>query len=262
VVNAAHIDVIAVALGLPALLLVQRRPAWAGVLGALAVGTKISMVLYVLALLWAVRRDRPALLRLAVAGAVAGAVLFAPFLPEILQPIHQASGYVARQSVWHIIEPALAHEFGDTGVDTVIGMVSWILVAALAWRLRLALPHRSTAAPRTDEALRTATLLMTAWLLGGLYVLPWYDVAAWAPLLLLPASGVDLMVLTRTTVVAVCYAPGLVLRPSGWIGAITSALRSVVASAVSLVLVLVSLLRPERLQLPPPAERRTSASSR
>jgi hypothetical protein len=261
VVNGAHIDGLAVALGVAALVAVQRSPAAAGVLVALSVCTKISFALYAAALVWAVRRARPLLVRLVSAGAVTGAVLLVPFLPELVAPLRTASQLVARASVWYLVDAPLRQVLPEGQVHALLSLAAWALMAVVVWRLSTALPRRDTGAHHRDVAIRAAALLGTGWLLTSTYALPWYDVIAWAPLLLLPASGVDLLLVARTALVAVAYVPGVVARPAGMLGSITSTLRGVVAPAGSLALVALSVAAPGRLRLRPPAERRRPASS-
>lgn len=260
VVNAAHIDVVAVMFGIAALTVVQRSPVAAGVLAALAVGTKVSFAVYALALVWALRRDRVALVKLVVAGLVMGCALFVPFLPQMIAPLRAASQYVARESVWHFVQDALSVPLGSSASVAVVSAAAWGLMAVLVWRLSVAVPHRHTSAPHRDEAIRLAALLGTAWLLSGTYVLPWYDVIAWAPLLLLPASGVDLLVLARTAAVSIGYAPGLQMQPPGWLGDLTAPPRSVLAPLMSTALVVLALARPDRLRRQPQAGAQPPAS--
>ena len=49
--------------------------------------------------------------------------------------------------------------------------------------------------------------LVFAWLMAWPYVLPWYDALAWALLPLLPASGLDWLLLARTAVLGFGYLP-------------------------------------------------------
>ena len=261
VVNSAHVDAIAVGIGMAALLAVQRSPLTAGILAAVATATKVSYVLYAIAIVWAVRRQRRALLAVVGGGVVAGLVLFGPFLPEIVDPLRQASGYLARESPWWIVRHVVLWVTGGVPSDRLLGLLAWVLVVLLVIRMRHLVPRRSSAAPWSDDAVRAAALLATAWLLATSYALPWYDVMAWAPVLLLPASAFDGFVGARTAVVAVGYAPGLVLRPPGWVGSVTGPLLGGPVPAVSTVLVVLGLVAPRRLRPRPPVELRAPASS-
>jgi alpha-1,6-mannosyltransferase len=262
VVNSAHIDGIAIGFGMAALIALQRSPALAGVLAAVATATKVSYVLYAIAVVWAVRATRRAWVTVVVAGVITGAVLFGPFLPEIVDPLRQASGYLARESPWWVVRHVVLWLTGGLPADRVMGLLGWVLLVVLVVRLRHLVPHRATHAPRTDEAVRIAALLGTAWLLSSSYALPWYDVMAWAPVLLLPASAFDAIVGLRTAAVSVGYVPGIVMEPPGWTGPVTTVLRGGLAPAVSTALVVVGLAAPRRLRPPQPAEPRAPASSR
>lgn len=261
IVNSAHIDGIAVALGVAALLVVGRSPVAAGVLAALAVGTKISYALYVVALVWALRRERGELMRLVVAGMLTGAALFVAFLPDMLDPLHTASEYVARQSVWSFVRVPLRAVLTDDALGAVLAIGAWLLIAVVGWRLTQILPHPSNTASSGGEAVRAAAILAVAWLLSTTYALPWYDVIAWAPLVLLPASGVDGVLLLRTAAVAIGYVPGIVFRPPGAVGSITGTLSGTVAPLIGLALLVTVLFFGDRLRLPQPAERQRQASS-
>ncbi len=248
VVNSAHIDGIAVAIGVAALLVVGRSPVAAGVLVALAVGTKISYVLYAAALIWALRATRSGLTRLVVASLLTGCVLFIPFLPGMLDPLQTASEYVARQSVWSLIRDTLREVLSHDTVAMLLWIAVWTLIVLVVWRLSRVLPHRSDGPATRDEALRTAALLGVGWLLSTTYALPWYDVIAWAPLVLLPASGVDAILLLRTASVAIGYLPGT--RPPGTVGSITMTLAGTVTPLVGLALLVTVLFFGDRLRLP------------
>lgn len=249
VVNSAHLDGVAVVLGVAALVLVSRSPVGAGILAALSVGTKVSFVLYAVALVWALRRSRGPLIRLAIAGVATGAVLFTPFLPEILGPLNSASKYVARESVWSIVRASLYDIMTAETISTVLSISAWVLTGFVVWRLAKVLPHRDSGHPSSDVAIRTAAMLSVGWLLCAPYALPWYDAIAWAPLALLPASGVDLLLLARSALVTISFVPG-VDRPAGLVGRATTALRGQLAPAVSLGLIVAVLFSGERLRMP------------
>lgn len=72
---------------------------------------------------------------------------------------------------------------------------------------------RATGPDRIAEAARASFVVGLAWLLGGYYTLPWYDMAAWIPLCLLAASGLDAVLLTRTTVICLAYVATRSLPP-------------------------------------------------
>ena len=87
------------------------------------------------------------------------------------------------------------------------------MFAALLFR---ALPGVEPDRPDLDAA-RVACVLTVAWVLAAPYALPWYDALVWAPLALLPASRLDVLLLARTFVLALAYVPGrtVTLLPDG-----------------------------------------------
>ncbi|MEO8329571.1 MAG: hypothetical protein ABI586_06175, partial [Candidatus Nanopelagicales bacterium] len=215
VVNSGHIDGLAVLFGIAALLVVRRSPAAAGVLVALSVGTKVSFVLYGLALLWALRHSRRDLTRFVLVAAGSLVVLFAPFLPELLSPLRQASQYVARQSPWHLLASPARYVMEEATIHSIVSVLAWTLISVVVWRLAKVVPRQVDRSDASTEACWAAALLGVAWLLASTYALAWYDVLAWAPLLVLPASRVDVVLLVRTSVVAFVYAPGLAFFTTG-----------------------------------------------
>ena len=177
-------------------------------------------------------------------------MLLVPFLPELLDPLSNASQYIARQSPWRLTLPLLRTLFPEDGVRLLLSVLVWVLVALVVWRLSRVLPRRALTHDVSSEAVWAATLLSVAWLLSSTYAYAWYDVMAWAPLLLLPASGVDLVVLVRMATVAAAYSPGLVLDPPGFLGSVTTTLNGSVAPLVGLGLLVLVLFFGDRLRLP------------
>src|SRR6185437_9116602 len=59
------------------------------------------------------------------------------------------------------------------------------------------------------QAARALALLGIAWILAAPYTLPWYDIVAWAPLVVCAAGPLDLLLTARTTILAAAYVPGL-----------------------------------------------------
>jgi alpha-1,6-mannosyltransferase len=250
-VNAGHVDGLAALLGVCALVLVARRPALAAVAAALAVGVKVTYAWYAVALLWALRGHRRSLTRLVVAGAVTGLLVFAPVLPEVLGPLRDASRLAASISIWHPVEKVLDPVLPSSATAILVSLGSLALMAAVGWRLRDWWPGE--AVEPTRQALRAAALLGAAWLLTAPYALPWYDVIAWAPLMLLPTTSLDLVLLARMTVASVVYLPGA-FPSAGATHVVMGPARGVVAPLVSWVLVaVVWFVLPRRPWLSPVA---------
>jgi hypothetical protein len=86
--------------------------------------------------------------------------------------------------------------------------------------------------------------LVLAWLVAWPYVLPWYDALGWALLPLLPATGLDWLLLARTAALAFGYLPARsagITIPAGlrWMEpVIRSGVTPVVLAVVTLLLVI------------------------
>lgn len=250
-VNAAHVDVLAVLLGVAALLGLRRSRVAAGALVALAVGVKVAYGLYVVAIGWALRRNASRLVRYLLAGAVMGVLVFASVWPEVLDPLRTASSYVASVSAWHPLDVWMDGRIPVAEQRRVITIGSSLLFALVAWRAERALPAAGTA-DESGHAIRVAALLSFAWLLTAPYALPWYCAIGWAPLLLVGASGLDLILLVGLATASVSYLPGVVVA-TGVTGTVTATLHGVVAPAVSVVLLAWVIVAGPRLRLPLPA---------
>ncbi len=109
----------------------------------------------------------------------------------------RASGLVSVGSPWRVVRTVLALFMGSPGADVV---VRWCAVA-LAVFLAAALLRR------IRPGGLAAFALVLAWLTAWPYVLPWYDALAWAMLPLLPASGLDWLLLARTAALGFGYLP-------------------------------------------------------
>ena len=95
---------------------------------------------------------------------------------------------------------------------------------------------------------RAALALVLAWLLAWPYVLPWYDALAWALLGLVAASGLDWLLLARTSALAFGYLPARVagvVMPGGldWLRSVVRTGVTPAVLAIVLVWVVVSMRR-------------------
>jgi hypothetical protein len=251
-VNAAHVDGLAVALGLLALLAARQSAVGAGLAAAAAAGVKLTLGLYALSVAWALRRQRSRLAVYLTTGAVTGLAMYLPFWPGFLRPLQAASDYVSSGSVWHPVGVVLGYVAGPTTTRVVTSVGAVVLLVAVVRRLDLGLPP-ARGDDATSRAVRTSALLGAGWLLTATYALPWYDAIAWVPLLLLPASGVDVVLLARMATLALAYLPGVGTLP-GTAGELRSVLHGIVAPTVSVALVVVVMVAGSRLRLPPPAD--------
>ena len=206
----AHLDTIAVALGMAGLAVLRRTTGAALAAGALvgaAVAVKLPLALFGGALVWVLRREPRRVLALA-AGAML--VLVPSYLaagPHVFDQLRRAATYVSLATPWRMVLDPLTGAAGeDDGRRIITGLAALvaILLAALLFR---ALPRVDADRPDLDAA-RVACVLTVAWVLAAPYALPWYDALVWAPLALLPASRLDLLLLARTFVLALAYVPG------------------------------------------------------
>jgi hypothetical protein len=247
-VNSAHVDVLAVLLGVAAIALLRRSAAAAGVFAALATSTKVSFILYVVALGWALRRRSRAFKAYLFAGVATAVVVTVPFVPAMFGPLLAASRYVSHESPWHYTVGPLNDLLPSGVVHRILDVAPWLLIALLVWRMAPVVPKPSFMAsdPRRAGAW-AAVLLSVAWLLCSPYFFAWYDAMAWAPLVLIPASRLDLVLLVRTGWVAFASVPGMETHPTGLLGTLTSFVTNSVAPGVGIVLIVLVLLGPRSL---------------
>jgi alpha-1,6-mannosyltransferase len=238
-VNATHLDAFAALFAVAGLYLLHRRrdlvgAGAAGLLIGLGCATKLSLGLAVLAGLWGLgliglgvwgprRQLRPGLAFL-VTAAVAGALAYSPYGTAALTPAGNSSQMVSLGSVWRPLLNPMQHAFGDATARDLITTFGWVLMLVLVWLLapavKAGLPGRPAAPagraaeldPRPSaglEASRALALLALAWVLAAPYSLPWYDVLAWAPLVVCLAGPVDLLAVARLAILSMAYVPGL-----------------------------------------------------
>ncbi len=132
----------------------------------------------------------------------------------MLKTASRASDMVSIGSPWRAIRAALQHVAGyGTATDTVkSGAV--VLAVALAVLLMRRLPGMLAAQEAGDGTVMRATAaaavplaLVLGWLFAWPYVLPWYDALGWALLALIPATGLDWLMLARTAALGFGYLP-------------------------------------------------------
>lgn len=241
----AHVDLLAAALGLGALVLAARRPLPAGVLLGAAVGVKVTFALVGVAVLYALWRNRSGW-RPVLLGVIGAALVLVPSYllagPHVLDQLGRARHYVSLATPWRPLVDGL----GARGVVLVV----WPLVAVvLAVLLARALRRPPGPAGVTADAASALVVLGAAYVLAAPYSLPWYDAILWAPLAL-AAGGLDLLLLVRLVVLALAYVPGRVLGMSSTVHDLTLGYRREVAPWLGVVLLvwLVWLARPGRRQ--------------
>jgi hypothetical protein len=247
-VNSAHVDVLATFLGVVAIALLRRSPAAAGVFAALATCTKVSFILYAIAFAWALRQRSRDVKVYLFAVVVTTVIVVAPFAPEIFGPLSIASKYVSHESPWHTALAPMNALLSSDVAHRLLDAAAWLLIAILVWRLSALLPKpRSMASDPGRSGAWAAVVLSMAWLLCSPYFFAWYDAMAWAPLVLIPASRLDLLLLARTGWVSVASVPGLEGHPAGSLGSLTTFVTNTLAPGVGIVLILLVLFSGDRL---------------
>jgi hypothetical protein len=188
IVNGGHNDsLIGLAIVGGALLATRRRWYGAGVVLGLGILVKASGVFGLLGVaVWSIGRDRRGAARLILAAGVTTLAGYAPVGRPALRALgHAGNSGNSRASIWDPIS-SLLHP--GTGVMTAVVL---LLAIVAAWRWRTASRPNSTALVTT-----------AAFLIGGVYVLPWYP--AWA----LPTAA--LQARTRLSALVAAHAAFLV----------------------------------------------------
>lgn len=257
----AHVDMLSTALVVLAVWAAHRYAglsgaALAGTFAALAISSKFTYAVVLLALVLAFR-DR----RFARGGVLVGsAVVVTGALqvwggPHVYDQIGRSARAVSLASPWRWFLEA-------TGGGPTIRMLISALAALLAIGFALCL-HRlieprlpisplasadavartTTSADATEEvaategarALAWVVVLAGAYALAAPYSLPWYDVIVWAGLPAVTVVVVDLVLLARLWVMSMAYVPGRVLGMTPGVQDVTMTARTHVAPALLLL---------------------------
>lgn len=204
-IASGHLDLLAAAAGVLALLVVGQRPAevrpvlWravaAGALVGLAADFKIDYLLFGIGLIWALRRWPVALLA-GTAGAVA-----------VLVPTYARLGKPAFLALF-----ARRDKVSQDSFYRVVGLINqnYLVVIAVVLFIALAalLLWRMPAGDRLRPAIRPALALSVAWIFIWPYQLPWYDAMLICVLVLYPATRLDWLVLARLAAATIANMPG------------------------------------------------------
>ncbi|KRF28751.1 DUF2029 domain-containing protein [Phycicoccus sp. Soil802] len=211
----AHVDLVAAALGVAALVLAARNPLAAGLFAGLAVSCKVTYGVVGLAVLvgwWA--HERASFTRRALTFVAAAVVVVAPLHlwagPHVFDQLDRARRSISFATPWRLLYELLTGPLTSGDARTV---VTWLAVAvALLLVVLLARLTRGLApGTSTGAAVRWTLVLSTAYTLAAPYSLPWYDLLTWATLPVLAASVLDTILLVRLAAMAVAYVPGRVV---------------------------------------------------
>lgn len=244
-VNAGHQDALAVAVAVAALVAVRRSPLLAGVLVGLACAAKVSLGLYVLALVWALRHRRKDLGVMLGAGLAVGVAAYLPLGTQAFEQLRENSKMVSLAMPLRLTVKPLESALGHDDARMLIGLIGWLSLALVAWLLAPVVARAAARGPVVDPALRdaagAAALLTAAWLLTAPYSLPWYDLATWAPVVLLAGSTVDGLLLARTAILVCAYVPGRAVPLPDSVDTLARTLRSTVGPYAGIALLLGAL---------------------
>jgi hypothetical protein len=168
--------------------------------------------------------------------------------PHVFDQLRRAAYYVSLATPWRLILDDLTGRYGHDEARVVVARLAVLLAVVLLVALSLLSPRQPEASV-TQSAARAAFLLTAAWVIAAPYTLPWYDALVWAPLALLPSSGLDLVLLGRTTLLAVAYVPGRITGVPASLSRVGLDLRTSVAPRALLVLMVALVLAATTTQL-------------
>jgi len=215
------------------------RAVVAGMVLGLGFAVKPTVLLVAAGLAIAVAASRGVLCGLVAGFGAVAAVDLALIGRAGIAQAFRASGMVSAGSPWRVVRTVLHYTvLSEPSANDVVRLLAVLLMACLAVLLLARLPRAGGVI-----AGRAPFALVLAWLVAWPYVLPWYDALAWALLPLLPASGLDWLLLARTAALAFGYLPARsagITIPGGlsWMEpVIRSALTPAVLAAVTVLLV-------------------------
>lgn len=268
----AHVDLIATALALTAIVLAARTPWVAGLVLGATVSTKITYAIVGLAILWSWRSlaRRPMarnIIALALSSLTVVAFLHLRAGPHVFDQLMKASKGVSLATAWRPVVNLLSAVMSLDAARTVVSVASVVTIVALAWALsrltlsRLTLSrqaasetlttvqsptsHQASLSQQTQSAMTATFVLATAYAVAAPYALPWYDVLTWATLPLMLAMALDGILLARLTVMVLAYVPGRVVAMSPDVESLTLGFRKVVGPLAAW-LVLLAIARAVR----------------
>jgi hypothetical protein len=238
----AHLDILAAALCVAALLAASGDRRWvalAGLAAGLAIGVKVTAGLIVPAVLigWWVAQRRELVGRTALftLGLLPALGLYALWWPDVLAQLRLVRRHISLASPWRLLlDGERLGPVDDERVRALIVAAAAVVCVVLAlalWRLT-ARVFPVTSAGVTARVLVVGSL---AYVLAAPYSLPWYDLLVWAGLALAARSALDLVAVWRGAVLALAYIPGRVVAMSEEVEQVTLyARRSVAPYAVLL----------------------------
>jgi hypothetical protein len=235
----AHVDLLAGALALAALVLAARSPLLAGLLGGLAVSTKVTSAVAGVALLLAWwLHERAGFARRAAVVVVGALVVIVPLHvwagPHVFDQLDRARRSISLATPWRLLFEGLAGGpmAASTARSVVTGLSVALAVALVVVLVRLtrnSVPRPATTGTTTVAAARWLVVLSAAYALAAPYSLPWYDLLTWVALPLLAPGVLDAALLVRLTTMGVAYVPGRVVGMTPGVERLTLGVRRRVA---------------------------------
>lgn len=241
-VAGAHVDTLAIFLGVAAVVALRRSTLGSGALLGAAASVKAPLALVGAGLLWGVRGSWRRVAAVIVGAAIVTGVGYALAGPHVFDQVNRASRYISLGTPWHPVAELLDPSLGKATSRPLVKWLSFACGLAVAAVLLHGLPRDG--AERTGRARelhigRVVLAFGLGWLLTAPYALPWYDGLAWAFLVALPWSRFDALLLVRTTVLGLAYVPGLVGRLPEDLGWTITVFRAEVTPVVTTALLLV-----------------------
>lgn len=217
----AHNEALSVVFAVAGLWFFRKHPFVAGIGIGLAGTIKVSMIFYGIAMLWGYRRDPRRLLQLIAGAAIPLILAYGVWMPNSLLAAQRNTGYIslAAWGWWPL--KGLTPLVGEPSARQIVIAGGWILLVILAWMLSRVMPWRLVPGdpqfdnPRLDPltiTVRTAVVLCTAWLISSPWAFSWYDWITWAPLGLLWASRLDVIMMWRGAWLSVAWVTGRVTQ--------------------------------------------------
>ncbi|WP_404386619.1 hypothetical protein LL946_08620 [Knoellia locipacati] len=231
----AHVDLLATALAVAAVWAAHRYAglggaALAGTLAALAVSSKFTYAVLLLAIVvaFAARRVARSGVLLATAVVVTAALhLWAG--PHVYDQLGRSARAVSLATPWRWVFETLGRDVAARSTVSALAAVT-----AIAFALCLLRVVRAADESVGARALTGVAVLTGAYALAAPYSLPWYDVVVWATLPAVVAGVADRILLLRLWVMAMAYTPGRVLGMTPTVEDVTMTVRTTVAPLVLL----------------------------
>jgi hypothetical protein len=217
----AHNEPLSLVFAIAGLWFFRKSPFVAGIGIGLAGAVKVSLIFYGIAMVWGYRRDWRKLLQLGAGAAIPLVLAYGLWMPNALFAFQRNVGYVSpgNWGLWllWVIGPVL----GDPAARQVITNLGWLGMVVIGWMLSRVMPWRLVPGNPQDEdprldpltiTVRTIVVLSAAWLITAPWSFSWYDLIVWAPLGLLWASRLDVIMLWRGAWLSVAWVTGRALQ--------------------------------------------------